>query len=309
MTTALIHCSEAEYFAIPDRFHVSSAGNLLVSPAYYHAHKDDIGDSPSRKLGSITHANMGDPVARAKYAAKPAVDLAGCLDSKGNVSSAPWATTEGKKRIADAEAAFAAKHPGAIVCTEDELYRADSMAASLTKRERELGLTDALHREVCVLWDDAVGTPCILRADAIFVRDGKLLIVDYKTVGKPLTNRNLNKAFFDWSYQRQAAQYDEGVKFAIDAGLLPMLPVEFWIGWVSSLPPFESHFQRVPDEVREVGEAEVIDARARWMEGRRTGRWATASEMGLLVTDVELPRWLAQDSANDMDAGDGLEGL
>lgn len=304
--TELIQCSEAEYFAIPDRFHVSSAGNLLISPAYYNAHKDDKGESAARKLGSITHANKGDPVARAKYACKPAVDLAGCVDSKGKVSDAPWATSEGKKRIADAAAAFEAAHPGAILCTEDELYRADAMAASLTKAEAKFGA--ALHREVCVLWDDTDGTPCILRADAIFVVNGKVVIVDYKTTGKPLTDRNLQTAFFQWGYQRQAAQYDEGVRAAQAAGLLPPGEVEFQIGWVSSLAPFEAHFQTVPVEVIEAGEDDVKEARRRWMHGRATGEWATASEMGALANAVQLPRWMLNFDEGDMPEVEGIDG-
>lgn len=303
MTTTLVQCSEDDYFAIPDRFHVSSAGNLLISPAYYNAHKDDKGESAARKLGSITHANKGDPVARAKYVVKPEVDLTGCRDSKGNLSAAPWATSEGKKRVADAAAAFEAAHPGAILCTDDELYRADAMAASLTKVEAKFGT--ALYREVCIMWDDAAGTPCILRADAIFVVNGKVLIVDYKTIGKPLTNHNLQSAFFQWGYQRQAAQYDEGVRTAQAAGLLPAGEVEFQIGWVSSLAPFEAHFQTVPFEVIVAGEDDVKEARRRWMHGRATGEWATASEMGALADAVELPRWLQEDE----DAAEGLEGL
>lgn len=303
--TNLIRCSEAEYFAIPDRFHVSSAGNLLISPAYYNAHKDDTGESAARKLGSITHANKGDPVARAKYACKPEVDLTGCRDSKGNVSAAPWATSEGKKRIADAEEAFAAQHPGAILCTAEELYRADAMAASLTKAEAKFGA--ALHREVCILWTDSDGTPCILRADAIFVVNSKVLIVDYKTTGKPLTDHGLQSDFFKWGYQRQSAQYDEGVRAAQAAGLLPAGDVEFQIGWVSSLAPFEAHFQTVPVEVIEAGEADVKEARRRWMHGRATGEWATASELGTLATTVQLPRWMRPD--DELGAGDGLTGF
>lgn len=301
----MIQCSEAEYFAIPDRFHVSSAGNLLISPAYYYAHKDDHSESAARKLGSITHANKGDPVARAKYVFKPVVDLTGCCDGKGNVSAAPWATTEGKKRIADADAAFAAQHPDAILCTEEELYRADAMAASLTRAEAVLG--PARHREVCILWDDDDGTPCILRADAIFVVNGVVVIVDYKTTGKPLTDHGLQSDFFKWGYQRQAAQYDEGVRAAQVAGLLPAGPVEFRIGWVSSLAPFEAHFQTVPVEVIEAGESDVKEARRRWMTGRATGVWATASELGTLADAVRLPRWMQPDDELGADAN--LEGF
>lgn len=306
MATQLVKCSEVEYFAIPDRFHVSSAGNLLVSPAYYYAHKDDHSESAARKLGSITHANKGDPVARAQYAVKPEVDLTGCRDSKGNVSAAPWATSEGKKRIADAEAVFAAEHPGAILCTADELYRADAMAASLTKSEASLGV--ALHREVCILWHDEEETPCILRADAIFFVNGVLVIVDYKTTGKPLTDHGLQTDFFKWGYQRQAAQYDEGVRAAQAAGLLPAGEVEFRIGWVSSLAPFESHFQTVPVEVIEAGEADVKQARNRWMHGRATGKWPTASEMGSLNPTVQLPRWMLNFDEGAMPDVEGIDG-
>ena len=58
----LLHLTDAEYFAIPNRFHASSTANLLQSPARYAAAEYEQTDS--KDLGSYIHGLMSGDLAR-----------------------------------------------------------------------------------------------------------------------------------------------------------------------------------------------------------------------------------------------------
>jgi hypothetical protein len=150
---------------------------------------------------------------------------------------------------------------------------------------------EVLHREVCILWDDKQGRPCILKADAIAICNGVLVCLDYKSHGKPLSAKSLSNAAVDYCYPSQGAHYLDGVAAAQKAGLLPDLPAEFRIAWVSTAAPFDAWVQDVDGEALEIGAADLEIAKSRWWAGVQSGIWPTAGDLGLLPRKMTLPKW------------------
>lgn len=277
--TELFQCSEAEYFAIPGRFHVSSTAKLLASPALYAAAEYEQTDS--KDLGSYIHGlRCGDTT---RFSHGP--DLSQCKTDKGVPTTSKNATSV-QRAIAEWELA----NPNAILLTAELLSKGPKCAASLEAAETAEGL-EVLHREVCILWDDPQGRPCIMRADAIAICNGVLVCLDYKSHGKPLSAKGLSNAAADYCYPSQGAHYLDGIAAAQKAGLLPDLPAEFRIAWVSTVAPFDAWIQDVDGEALAIGEADLEIAKSRWWAGMQSGIWPTAGAMGLLPRKMTLPKW------------------
>jgi hypothetical protein len=177
-----------------------------------------------------------------------------------------------------------------VVIGADDMARGQDCAASLKAAEAAEGL-EVLHREVCILWDDPQGRPCILKADAIATVGGILVCLDYKSHGKPLSAKGLGNAAVDYCYPSQGAHYLDGIAAAQKAGLLPDLPAEFRIAWVSTAAPYDAWVQDVDGEALEIGAADLEIAKSRWWAGLQSGIWPTAGALGLLPRKMTLPAW------------------
>ena len=270
--------SDAEYFALQGVYHSSHTARLLQSPAAFAA--GEFQPSASMDLGSYIHGIMCGDVER--FSRGP--DLSGCVTKDGKPSANPAATTEGKALIA----AFWSDNPGAIVLSDADFDRGQRCAANLQSAMAAKGWRPT-YREMAVVWNGNV--PSVAKFDAIVVLDDRIIALDYKSHGKPLTNQGLAASAADYCYASQAAHYLDGMAAAQAAGLLPPLPVEFWIGWTSTVQPFDSWLQRVGDEALVIGAADLAVAQSRWLVGTMTGSWPTAGELGLLDEELKLPRW------------------
>jgi hypothetical protein len=275
----LLHLTDAEYFAIPNRFHASSTANLLQSPARYAAAEYEQTDS--KDLGSYIHGLMSGDLAR--FSIGP--DLSQCKTADGKPT-----TSTSAKSVQAAVEAFYRDNPGVIVLSAKDQITGPKCAASLKSAEAAEGL-EVLHREVCILWDDKQGRPCILKADAIAICNGVLVCLDYKSHGKPLSAKSLGNAAVDYCYPSQGAHYLDGIAAAQKAGLLPDLPAEFRIAWVSTAAPHDAWVQDVDGEALEIGAADLEIAKARWWAGVQSGIWPTAGDLGLLPRKMTLPKW------------------
>lgn len=280
MSVQLLHLTDAEYFAIPNRYHASSTSRLLQSPALYA--RGERLETASLGLGSYIHAIMSGDTRR--FSTGP--DLSGCKTDKGEPTTSPLA-----KSVKAATEAFYRDNPGVIVLSAEQFATGRDCAAALEVAEQADGIVEALHREVCILWDDPQGRPCIIKADAIAVVDNLLVVLDYKSHGKPLSAKGLSEAAAMYCYASQAAHYLDGVAAAQKAGLLPDLPVEFRIAWVSTLAPHDAWVQVVEGEALSIGAADLEIAKSRWWAGTQSGMWPTAGQLGLLPRKMELPRW------------------
>ena len=279
MSVELLHLTDAEYFAIPDRYHASSTAKLLQSPALYAAAEYEQTDS--KDLGSYIHGLMCGDTSR--FNRGP--DLSQCKTEKGVPTTSKNAASV-QKAIAEWELA----NPDAILLTADLLSKGPKCAASLKSAEAAEGL-EVLHREVCILWDDKQGRPCIMKADAIAICNGVLVCLDYKSHGKPLSAKGLSNAAADYCYPSQGAHYLDGIAAAQKAGLLPDLPAEFRIAWVSTVAPFDAWVQDVDGEALSIGAADLEIAKSRWWAGVQSGIWPTAGQLGLLPRKMTLPAW------------------
>lgn len=275
----LLHLSDAEYFAIPNRYHSSFTAALLTSPAAFHAAVRK--ETDNLDLGRYVHAIMSGTDALYSTGA----DLSQCKTGDGKAT-----TSLNAKSVQDTIARWKAENPDAVVMSAGDLADGKKMAASLKKWEAQEGLT-VLHREVCILWDDTAGRPCIMKADAIAICNGTLVCLDYKSHGKPLSAKGLSNAAADYCYPSQGAHYLDGVAAAQKAGLLPGLPAEFRIAWVSTAAPFDAWVQDVDGEALEIGAADLEIAKARWWAGVQSGIWPTAGQLGLLPRKMTLPKW------------------
>lgn len=293
MTTELRRIKDEEYFAIRDRFHASDAGKLLTSPAYFKYCQDNpSGPTASMIPGKICHAAIGDPAELVLYVTE-VPGLAGLCNDKGKPYADPAKSDAGKAIIA----AWKEDNPNACIVTQETLNTGLAMAERLKTREGSKGWGEALHREVAVLWDDQDGVPCILKVDALFDCGTHLVLLDYKKHGKILSNHSLRTSIGDFGYHRAAAHYLDGIGAAQDAGLLPQVPVEYWLGWVSEVLPHETHFQIVGKDLIDIGAKELQDAKVRWMEGRASGVWPEATDMGLLEVQASLPYYKRSSTA------------
>ena len=270
--------TDAEYFALDGVYHSSYTTALLASPARFAAGERE--ESASMALGSYVHALMAGEAG--KYSTGP--DLSGVLTKDGKPAANPAATAEGKALIAE----WWAANPGAVVMTAADMDRGQRCADNLRSAMAAKGWTPT-YREMAAMWRGNV--PSVAKFDAIIVLADRIIVVDYKSHGKPLSNKGLQASFVDFGYHAQAAHYLDGVAAVQAAGLLPPLPVEFWIGWVSTVQPFDAWFQRVSDEALVVGAADLAVAQDRWMLGKATGKWPTAGELGLLDEVLALPKW------------------
>ena len=278
MQTEFRKMTDAEYFAIPGVYHSSYTSRLLKSPALFAA--AEFKRSDAMDLGSYIHGLMSGDVAR--FSAGP--DLSGCVTKDGKPAANPGATAEGKALVA----AFWAANPDAIILSNDDFANGTACACSLRRAEEARGWV-ATYREMAAVWEGNV--PSAVKFDALIVMADRIIGVDYKSHGKPLSNQGLSAAAADFCYASQAAHYLDGIAAVQKAGLLPPLPVEFWIGWVSTVAPFDAWFQRVGGEALTVGAADLAVAQSRWMVGIKTGNWPTAGELGLLDEELKLPRW------------------
>ena len=269
--------SDAEYFALQGVYHSSYTSRLLQSPAAFAA--GGFPPSAAMDLGSYIHGLMSGDVER--FSRGP--DLSGCTTADGK----PTVSTSAKS-VQAAIAAWQAANPGAIVLSESDFDRGQRCAANLQSGLAAKGWLPT-YREMAVVWNGNV--PSVAKFDAIVVLDDRIIALDYKSHGKPLTNQGLSASAADYCYASQAAHYLDGMAAAQAAGLLPALPVEFWIGWTSTVQPFDSWFQRVGDDALVIGAADLAVAQSRWLVGTKTGVWPTAGELGLLDEELKLPRW------------------
>lgn len=270
--------SDAEYFALEGVYHSSYTATLLSSPARFAAGERE--ESASMALGSYVHALMAGDADR--FSTGP--DLSKVTTKDGKLAANPAATAEGKALIAE----WWAANPGAVVMTAADMDRGQRCAANLQSALGAKGWKPT-YREMTAVWDGNV--PSVAKFDAVVVLSDRIVAVDYKTHGKPLSNKGLSAAAADYCYASQAAHYLDGIAAVQQAGMLPHLPVEFWIGWVSTVQPFDAWFQRVGDEALVVGAADLAVAQDRWMLGKATGKWPTAGELGLLDEVLALPKW------------------
>lgn len=270
--------SDAEYFALQGVYHSSHTARLLQSPAAFAA--GEFQPSAAMDLGSYIHGIMCGDVAR--FSTGP--DLSGCVTKDGKPAANPAATTDGKALIAT----FWSANPNAVVLSDADFDRGQRCAANLQSGLAAKGWLPT-YREMAVVWNGNV--PSVAKFDAIVVLDDRIIALDYKSHGKPLTNQGLSASAADYCYAAQAAHYLDGMAAAQAAGLLPALPVEFWIGWTSTVQPFDSWFQRVGDDALVIGAADLAVAQSRWLVGTKTGVWPTAGELGLLDEELKLPRW------------------
>lgn len=274
--TMMRKMTDAEYFAIPGVYHSSYTGKLLKSPAAFAAEVRE--EKKCWDFGHYVHGLMSGDVAR--FSTGP--DLSGCVTKDGKPAANPTATTEGKALIA----AFWAANPGAVILTTDEFAEGNACAISLRAAEAEWG--PATYREIAILWDGKV--PSAIKIDAMWILPDRIIVLDYKTHGKQLTADGLSYSLADFYYPSQGAHYLDGVAAAQKAGLLPALPVEFKIAWVSTLRPFDAWIQTAGDDVLTVGAADLAVAQGRWQVGTKTGLWPTAGQLGLLPANMVLPR-------------------
>lgn len=270
--------TDAEYFALDGVYHSSYTTALLASPARFAAGERE--ESASMALGSYVHALMAGDAER--FSTGP--DLSKVTTKDGKPAANPAATAEGKALVAE----WWAANPGAVVMTAADMDRGQRCADNLRSAMAAKGWTPT-YREMAAMWRGNV--PSVAKFDAVVVLPDRIIVVDYKSHGKPLSNKGLQASFVDFGYHAQAAHYLDGIAAVQAAGLLPHLPVEFWIGWVSTVQPFDAWFQRVGDEALVVGAADLAVAQDRWMLGKATGKWPTAGELGLLDEVLTLPRW------------------
>lgn len=270
--------SDKDYFALQGVYHSSYTAALLQSPARFAANERE--ESASMALGSYVHGLMCGDVER--FSTGP--DLSKVLTKDGKPTANPSMTSEGKALIAD----WWARNPGAVIMTAADMDRGQRCAANL---QSAMAAKDwrPTYREMTAVWEGRV--PSVAKFDAIVVLDDRIIAVDYKTHGKPLTNAGLSASAADFCYASQAAHYLDAIAAAQAAGHLPHLPVEFWIGWVSTVQPFDAWFQRVGDEALVIGAADLAVAQDRWVVGTKTNVWPTAGQLGLLDEELKLPRW------------------
>jgi hypothetical protein len=269
--------SDAEYFALSDVYHSSYTSRLLQSPAAFAA--GGFQPSAAMDLGSYIHGLMADEVER--FSRGP--DLSGCTTADGKPT-----TSTSAKSVQAAIAAWQAANPNAIVLSESDFDKGQRCADNLKSEMAARGWKPT-YREMAIVWHGNV--PSVAKFDAIVILADRIIALDYKSHGKPLTNQGLSASAADFCYASQAAHYLDGIACAQNAGLLPHLPVEFWIGWTSTVQPFDSWFQRVGDEALVIGAADLTVAQDRWMIGKTRNRWPTAGELGLLDEVLTLPRW------------------
>ncbi len=277
--TEMLHLTDAEYFAIPNRYHASATARLLQSPALYAAAEYEQTDS--KDLGSYIHGLMCGDTSRFSHGP----DLSQCKTADGKPTTSPNA-----KSVQAAIEVFYRNNPDKIVLSAKQFAVGQDCAVALETAEAAEGL-EVLHREVCILWDDQQGRPCIMKADAIATVGGTLVCLDYKSHGKPLSAKSLSNAAADYCYASQAAHYLDGIAAAQKAGLLPDLPAEFRIAWVSTVAPHDAWVQDVDGEALQIGAADLEIAKGRWWAGVQSGIWPTAGQLGLLPRKMTLPAW------------------
>lgn len=277
MQTEFRKMTDAEYFALEGVYHSSWTSRLLQSPAAFVA--GGFQATAAMDLGSYIHGLMCGDVAR--FSRGP--DLSGCTTADGK----PTVSTSAKS-VQTAIAAWQAANPDAIVLSDSDFDKGQRCAANLQSGMAAKGWRPT-YREMTAVWDGNV--PSIAKFDAVVVLADRIIALDYKSHGKPLSNQGLSAAAADFCYASQAAHYLDGIAAVQKAGLLPPLPVEFWIGWTSTVQPFDAWFQRVGDEALVIGAADLAVAQSRWMVGTKTGNWPTAGELGLLDEELKLPRW------------------
>lgn len=276
--------SREAYFAL-DAVNQSSLLRFRHRPARarYELTRGEKDATPEMDLGTATHTAIFEPERFAReYVEVPHIDK---RTKAGKVEWLAWQAANAGKQWLE----------------EGDLDKAHAMAAGVYEHETAAELLAAPGPvEVVAVWtDEATGTLCKARLDALKSFAGETWIVDLKTT-KDAEDREVARSIHQWGYAHQGAFYLDGLA-AIDRarGREPR-PRRFVLIFVESAPP---HLTRVvePGIVHEhgvdpiaVGRAEYRRHLATLLECRRTGLWP-GYPAG--IEPMELPAWATKETA------------
>lgn len=229
------------YKVIDDDYHAFKAGvnstsikAASISLAHYNsvAHPDENAPVSGRPdyftFGSAFHAYMLDKEEFNKsFIVKPKVDMR---------------TKEGK--------AWKAENAHRSILTTEDMYKIKKMAENVYASDYWNHFTDGeYYTELAMFWVcELSGMQCKSKVDLLSPMYG---ILDLKTTGKTITDREIYFGYKNYKYQIQEAHYVAGLRACI-----PSFSESFTLGWVEKAAPYSTRASRLEDASRTNAESE-----------------------------------------------------
>ncbi len=265
----------ADYLRLPG-VHFSTLRSLDVSPLHYRrAVEHERADTPSLRLGRVTHAMVLTPDVPADVAV--------------------W---DGGARRGKAWEAFVLDNAGRDIVKVDELATAERMRAAVMAHPVARDLLTGGEGEVTIQWTTDAGVKCRARADYV-TRVGGL--VELKT-----TRYAQRQAFMREAarrlYHAQIAFYEDGLRAVPLHAHAHHEPSPHLIA-VENVEPFDVSVHRIGIATLDVGRRKVDGWLRTLAECEASGRWPGAG--GDEAVEMVLPDYALADGLPDVDMGDG----
>lgn len=218
-------------------------------------------------------------------------DLSSVKTKDGKPAANPLATAEGKALMAE----WLAANPGVELVNDADRDAAFRIAYAVETHPAAAPVFTACRLREAAWQVEIDGVLSKCQADLY----GGGMLGDLKTIGKPLSERALQRQILDYSYHGQLAWYRRVMrarKVPVDRCVLI---------FVESAEPHDVAVVDVSEEWLALGDELVDQALAAYAEvvaGRAVGRFP-----GVVALDV--PAWMQTDEANGDDLGLDLEGV
>ena len=178
-----------------------------------------VGDSPEKYKWAIEHPSEPSPAltfgaAAHKFILEPE-------DFHGEYAVAP-AVDKRTKAGKEAWEQFCADNDGKTVISQDDMALIEAMDSALDRvpMVNEILRGDG-ETEVPFFWTDAdTGEDCKVKLDRLIRRDGRYVVVDYKTAKSAQTDEFV-KSIIRYGYHLQAAMYTEAVQKCLNLDYRP----------------------------------------------------------------------------------------
>ena len=177
----------------------------------------------------------------------------------------------------------------------DEARAAGKIPLKLAKYESVVRIVNALEvfrqrtgaftrgkPEQTLIWRESEGFWCRAKVDWLPDDPGAPLW-DLKSTGGRATPRSWGRIAFDTGADMQAVHYARGAEIVRGEP-----PAGMCFVVVEQKPPHGIRVFRMTEAAREIGEAKCAEARERWFESVRTGRWSQYPDE---IVDIEPPAW------------------
>lgn len=263
---------EDQYHANREAVNQGSIALAVRSPLHFYnswiqPHDPAAGDTPILRLGRFTHACLLEGDKYAAYVVQPTWQHDG-------------RTKEGKAE----RAAFKESLPeNAVLISEDEKHRAESMALSLRGDADFAALMKDALTEVVVTWvDPSSGVLCRARFDILSPLG---IIGDVKTT-EDASEYEAQRSIGTNEYYLQAAHYLAGAE-----AMWPGKYSRFWFGFVERNEPFASKMYELDDAALARGKAMRAAGLERIRQGVTTNQWPG---YGAGVKMLGLPQYIYQ---------------